>query len=78
MGANLFEAEYCDCEKPSIGNSKHCNIFNMMSGIIYYKRENAFPNVITDAKRLIELVGKYDTYADFNRAAYLGNMLDLL
>ena len=43
-----------------------------MSSLVYYKRDSISDNVLVDISRLIELVGRYQTYEEFNRAAYLG------
>ena len=77
MGMHLFEPEYCDCSSPT-GTSKQCNMFNLMSGTIYYKRNSSAYDHITDITRFIELVSKYNSYQDFNRAAYSGVYINII
>ena len=71
MGADLYHPKYCDCST-DIGTSYECNLFNLMSGTIFYKREDAAINYKSDMIHYIELISKHKSYKAFNRAAYLG------
>lgn len=67
---------YCECGVN--GNSEDCNVFDLMSGLVYFNTPydpdpdvNAIKVIInTGLYQLMEVVSRFKSYKDFNRAAY--------
>jgi hypothetical protein len=70
IGNSFIQPEYCDCTS-QVGYSKRCNMFNLMTGILFYKRLHDDETVVNDVIRLMTLANRYESYEEFNNASYL-------
>ena len=70
IGNSFIQPEYCDCSS-KVGYSERCNMFNLMTGIVFYKRLHNNETIVNDVIRLMTLVNRYESYEEFNNASYL-------
>jgi len=70
IGNSFIQPEYCDCTS-KVGYSERCNMFNFMTGIVFYKRLHDDETVVNDVIRLMTLANRYESYEEFNNASYL-------
>eukprot|EP01038_Epipyxis_sp_PR26KG_P008682 gene8682-11733_t len=79
IGNSDSVAEFCNCS--TVGSSERCQSFNFLNSLVFYRNaknpETAFrPNQLFQNLRelglfvLLEVITQYETYFDFNRAAY--------
>lgn len=76
FGTSKTDPVYCECGVN--GNSKECNVFNLMAGLVYFNLPydsepeiNVIKVVInTGLYQLVEIVSRFNSYHEFNRAAY--------
>jgi hypothetical protein len=70
IGNSFIQPEYCDCTS-KVGYSERCNMFNLMTGIVFYKRLHDNETIVDDVIRLMTLANRYESYEEFNNASYL-------
>lgn len=71
IGNSFLHPEYCDCGSPKVGQSNKCNLFNLMSGKLFFNRKHEDETFADDAIRLMILRSRFESYDALNKAAYL-------
>jgi len=70
IGNSFLHPDYCDCSIPEVGQSDKCNLFNLMSGKLYFNRKHKDETFADDAIRLMILRSRFESYDALNKAAY--------
>lgn len=73
VGESVQQPIYCDCD--TNGQSSSCNVFNLLSGLIFFPIENAASYspvelVVQQISYLMQLIAPYESYGKLNSAAY--------